>query len=95
MSITSDLNAVGFTAAFATILANEGSYVSSYYSAGHPRRLPMRVPNYKDFRPVQTERVIHSRIGQFNACVKRAQIDNSRSYCANACDLRRSKRAII
>ena len=45
-------------------------------------------------RLVQTERVIRSRIGRFNACVKGAQIENSLSYCINACNLRRSERAI-
>ena len=45
-------------------------------------------------RPIQTEHVIHSKIGRFNAGVKRAQIENSLSYCINACDLRRSEGAI-
>ena len=45
-------------------------------------------------RPVQMERIIRSRIGQFNACVKCAQIENSISYCVNACNLRRSEQAI-
>ena len=44
--------------------------------------------------PVQTECVIRCRIGQFNARVKRAQIDNSLSYCVNTCELCRSERAI-
>ena len=45
-------------------------------------------------RRVQTERVIRSRTSQFNARVKRAQIENYLSYCINACDLCRSERAI-
>ena len=44
-------------------------------------------------RPIQTERIIHSRIGRFKARVKCAQIENSLSYCVNACHLRRSERA--
>ena len=44
---------------------------------------------------VHMDRVKCSRIGQFNARVKRAQIENSPSYCINACDLRRSERAIM
>ena len=45
----------------------------------------------KFLRSVQTERVIRSRIGQFNACIKHAQIENSISYCVNACNLCRSE----
>ena len=45
-------------------------------------------------RAVQTERVIRSRIGRFNTRLKCAQIKNSLSYCVNACNLRRSERAI-
>ena len=45
-------------------------------------------------RPIQTERGFCSRIGRLNARVKRAQIENSLSYCVNACDLRKSERAI-
>ena len=45
-------------------------------------------------RLVHTDHVKRSRIGQFNASVKRAQIENSLSYCINACDLHRSERAI-
>ena len=41
------------------------------------------------------ERVIRSRIGQFNACIKHAQIENSLYYCVNACDLRRSSERAI
>ena len=48
---------------------------------------------YHALGPVQTERVICSRIGQLNTCLKHAQIENSLSYCVNACDLRRSERA--
>ena len=40
------------------------------------------------------EYVIGSRIGQFNARVKRAQIENYLSYCINICNLRRSELAI-
>ena len=36
-----------------------------------------------------------SRIGQFNACIKHAQIENSLYYCVNACDLRRSSERAI
>ena len=39
------------------------------------------------------DRVKRSRIGQFNAHVKCAQIENSRSYCINACNLSRSELA--
>ena len=45
-------------------------------------------------RLVQTECLIRSRIVQFNARVKHTQIENSLSYCVNACDLRRSEQAI-
>ena len=41
------------------------------------------------------DRVKRSRIGQFNAHVKCAQIENSPSYCVNACDLQRSERALM
>ena len=40
------------------------------------------------------ERVICSRIGQFNARVKHAQKENSLSYCVNACNLCKSEQAI-
>ena len=42
----------------------------------------------------QMEHIIRSRIGRFNAHVKCAQIENALSYCINACNLRRSERAI-
>ena len=48
----------------------------------------------RTLRPVQTERVIRSRISQFNTCVKHAQIENSLSYFINTCDLRKSEQAI-
>ena len=50
--------------------------------------------NGKVLRLVQTERVVRRRIGQFKARVKCAQIENSLSYCINACDLRWSEQGI-
>ena len=49
--------------------------------------------NLTVLRLVHMDCVKCSRIGQFNACIKRAQIENYLSYCINACDLRRSERA--
>ena len=40
------------------------------------------------------ERVICSRIGRFNACVKHGQLENSLSYCVLRSELRRSERAL-
>ena len=44
-------------------------------------------------RLVHTDCVKHSRVGQFNAHVKCAQIENSLSYCVLRSELRRSERA--
>ena len=43
-------------------------------------------------RPVQTERVIRSRIGRFNTRIKCGQLDNYLSYCVLRSQLRRSER---
>ena len=40
------------------------------------------------------EHVIHSRIGRFNAHIKRGQLGNSLSYCVLRSELRRSEGAI-
>ena len=45
-------------------------------------------------RLVHTECVKRSRIGQFYARVKRGQLENSLSYCINACVLHTSERAL-
>ena len=44
-------------------------------------------------RLIHMDRVKRSRIGQFNAHIKCAQIENSLSYCVNACNLSRSELA--
>ena len=49
--------------------------------------------NFYTFRPVQTERVKRSRIGQFNAHVKCGQLENALSYCILCSKLHRSERA--
>ena len=55
----------------------------------------------KRYLKIQALRLVHtdcikcSRVGQFNAGVKLAQIQNSLSYCILHIELRRSERALI